>query len=96
MVEIPPFTISFNFTFNSTSKGKSKSTREPNFIKPHSSVCLTSVFSFPKKTIRLAKAPAICLNKIALPWLSSTTMVVLSFSVDAFGCQATKYFRDDI
>ena len=91
MVVIPPFTFSLSLTFNLASKGNNKSTLEPNFINPHSSFCLTDSPSLPKKTILLAKAPAICRYKILRPLLSSTTIVVLSFSVDDLGCQATKY-----
>ena len=43
-------------------------------------------------TILLATAPAICLSNIGPVFSFSTTIVVLSFSVEDFGCQATKNF----
>jgi hypothetical protein len=54
-----PTTLSSNFTSIWVFKGKNKSTREPNLMKPKSSPCVTTSPSLTYTLMRLAKAPAI-------------------------------------
>ena len=87
MLVWPSLTLSFNLTLIFVSNGKYKSTLDPNLINPYSSddVALSPFLQY--VTILLAKAPAICLNRMDILSFVTTT-VLLSFNIDDFGCKA--------
>ena len=91
MVVSEPLTFCPRVTSTLALRGRSRSTREPNLMKPNSAPCTAGLPSRLYVQMRRASAPAICRNSTSPCTGWRVTTVLRSFSVLLFGCHATRY-----